>query len=365
MSELEALEAKDPSTDPARLTELAASNDDQVRDAALCNPTCPPEAREASGLVFVMALEKFLYYDTIIYFDFTVNEVLQELWVAGLIDLEDAYGFLECTQTDTFIGPQVTFEDDLVWIGSDVPDWWNSWSVIDNFLGSQAVIDALKSGDCFAPWAPPNPEEIERFEGSAKRVQERQAVTGLEAMLDPQTSSERLMELSEFWLNNARQGAKNEDSQLTLLALAGLARNPNSPESLLERLAYYDNLVVRSLVTRNPGASDETRAAAVLTGVNAELLEELSSRDEDDDWSDCEGEEMNPLYSEFRIGSELLSVQDFRDKYAPAGGEIEEVGLLDSSGRPTYDSRTQSIDHWFVREMHLPYAARYFTELEA
>ncbi len=365
MSESELSEAEDPSTDPARLAELAASDYVDVRDAALLNPSCTQEVREASNLVFVLALEKFLYYDTCITFDFTVNEVLQELWVAGLVDLEDAYNFLNCTQSDSFIGHQLEHDDDLVWIGAGVPDWWNTWSVIEDFLGDEAVVDALNSGDCFAPWVANSVEEIERFESGAKRVQVRQAEVGLETIVNPVTRGERLVELSEFWIDDARQKAREENPRLTVLALAGLARNPNSPLSLLERLVHHDNVAVRSLVVRNPGINEEILETAKANGVNMELLEELSLRQEDDDWSDCEGEEMNPLYAEFHVGSELLSVESFRERYASTIAEMEGQGLLDSNGRPAYDSLTQTIDHWFVRDMDAPYAARYFTELEA
>ena len=72
------------------------------------------------------------------------------------------------------------------------------------------------------------------------------------------------------------------------LVSAVVARHPNSPAELLSRLAAGNDDKIRWLLTRNPGASDTVKAAAVLTGV-----EEPSSfkyDDEEDDHDDHDGE---------------------------------------------------------------------------
>ena len=72
------------------------------------------------------------------------------------------------------------------------------------------------------------------------------------------------------------------------LVSAVVARHPSSPDELLSRLAAGDDDEIRWLLTRNPGASDTVKAAAVLAGVREPEFLWLQDDDEDDEDQDGE-----------------------------------------------------------------------------
>jgi len=51
-----------------------------------------------------------------------------------------------------------------------------------------------------------------------------------------------------------------------LMVARGVAENPSTPDATLLRMALGDSVSIRRLVSRNPNASIETKAAAVLLG---------------------------------------------------------------------------------------------------
>ena len=67
------------------------------------------------------------------------------------------------------------------------------------------------------------------------------------------------------------------------LVSAVVARHPNSPPELLSRLAAGDDDEIRWLLTRNPGASDTVKAAAVLTGVKEPWSFKYGDEEDDHD----------------------------------------------------------------------------------
>ena len=187
----------------------------------------------------------------------------------------------------------------LVWCGSGAPDWWSDWSLLEDFLGADAVA-ALARGDdsvfedneykaaervAFASheatataWRQiredlvtvfATGEKSERHVGANKTVPSRMSL------------SQELGEVADRWL---RADSWRELSVTAHWAvLSALARHPNSPPAVLEELAVSDQESVRWLVTRNPSATDEIRAAAVLAGVDDDMFtEELP----DEDWMD-------------------------------------------------------------------------------
>ena len=284
-------EAQDPLTDPSRLAELAMSENTDVRDGALLNPACPNEVRQASGLVFMFVIQRT---------DFRTGKYGTEI----LVTREDFTRDLACAEVEVLSGSGGAedfeailaadlrgFTDDeyasvdsqyLVWCGSGAPNWWSSWSVIEDFLGPDAVA-AFARGDQ-SVFAENDFEAAERVafadhEATATAwVQIRADLTTVFATGEDRESSrdvnksstQELNEVANRWL---REGLWRELSETTYRSVvSALARHPNTPSAVLEELAVSDWESVRWLVTRNPSATDEIRAAAVLAGMDDDIF---------------------------------------------------------------------------------------------
>ena len=293
MSESALNEARDPLTDPSRLQELATSGDGPVRDAALVHPACPNEVREASGMVFIFAVGTSRYFSALRNMMVTSQDFTRDL-ASGNVGVlypggeAEEYEVVRAAEVNggRTDGELAGFDDgddeNLVWCGSAAPDWWSDWSLLEEFLGSDAVAALTRGDDSL-------------FEDNQFKAAERVAFAGHEATAtvwrqiradlatvfatgersergseetvpSRMSSSQELGEVADRWLR--------EDSWRELSAtahpavLSALARHPNTPNAVLEELAVSDQESVRWLVTRNPSARDEIRAAAVLTGVD-------------------------------------------------------------------------------------------------
>ena len=276
-------EASNPATAPARVAELATSGDRPVRDAALVNPACPQQVRESSGMVFMFMLQRTdLRYDylemPVMESDFLKDlasapvEVLYPSGPAHRFEIVHAAGLDDWNRSDL---PSRNSEY-LVWCGGGAPDWWSDWSLIEDFLGSDAVAALARGDDSL-------------FEDNEFREAERIAFTGHEATMEAwvqvredlatmfaagqrdETSSDtppqKLLAVVDRWL---REDAWREPSEMAHRAIvSALARHPSTPIPVVEELAVSEHESVRWLVTRNPSATDEIRASAVLMGVDA------------------------------------------------------------------------------------------------
>ena len=283
-------EAQSASTDAARLAELAASEDRYVRDAALVHPSCPNEVREASGLVFMFALRRASFSNEYINMMVTSRDFTRDLAAISVdvlcpeggaeqFEIVHAAGVLGGERVEAWSSD---YEDDLVWCGSSAPDWWSDWSLIEDFLDSDVVAALARSDNSL-------------FEDNEFKVAERIAFSGHEETRAAWTqirgdlatvfatgecskygseetvpsrtaSSQELEEVAGRWL---REDSWREVSETAHRAvLSTLARHPNTPLAVLKELAVSDRESVRWLVTRNPSATDEIRASAVVMGVD-------------------------------------------------------------------------------------------------
>ncbi len=272
--------AANPSTPVEVLARLA--DDPRLRDAALVNPACPNELREASGMVFMFVLQRVDFRSDS--FDMRVPEsdFLKDLASAPV---EVLYPSGPAPRFEIVLaGAEIEWTTDrwyddhyyLVWCGGGAPDWWSDWSLIEDFLGTDAV-GALARGD------------DSLFEDNEFREAERIAFTGHEATMEAwvqvredlatmfaagqrdesssDTPPQELLAVVDRWL---REDAWREPSEMAHRAIvSALARHPSTPVPLLEELAVSEHESVRWLVTRNPSATDEIRASAVLMGVDA------------------------------------------------------------------------------------------------
>ena len=157
MSESELNEAKNPLTDPSRLQELATSGDRPVRDAALVHPAYPNEVREASGMVFIFAVRTSRSHNARVNMMVTSRDFTRDLaspWVEVFYPYGDAEGYevvraaeINGDTTDSELAWEGDGDDNfLLWCGSGAPSWWSDWSLLEDFLGSDAVA-ALARGD--------------------------------------------------------------------------------------------------------------------------------------------------------------------------------------------------------------------------
>ena len=339
------LEAETTSSVEA-LTVLAGDSIDEVREAALFNPACPNEVREASGMVFMFMLERTDFSNDS--FDMQVPELdflkdltsapVEVLYPSGRaprFEIVRAGADIEWT-TDRY-------SDDhnyLVWCGGGAPDWWSDWSLIEDFLGSDAVA-ALARGD----------ESL--FERNQFKAAERVAYTGHAATMEAwaqvredlatmftagqsdepssDTPPQELLAIVDRWL---REDAWRKLSEMAHRAIvSALARHPSTPVPVLEELAVSEYESVRWLVTRNPSATDEIRASAVLMGVDAE---KFTGQIPDEDLSvDVDLVHLN-------VDVRVFTREEFAEEF-PEMMDDPDSDWVTSDGEVAVDSRTGEI----------------------
>ena len=351
MNESELSEAQDPLMDPARLAELAVSENTDVRDAALVNPACPRELREASGLVFMFVLQRADFRNGLCDLLVTKSDVTTDLasaWVEVLYSSGGAedYEVVRAAQlkweTHQRSSNDIQY---LVWCGNAAPDWWSDWSLIKDFLGSDAVA-ALARGDetLFEDNTWKAADHRVAFAGhEATSVAWDQVRQDLRTVFDSgdnaevrtgttepprRSSSKELAEVGERWL---REDSWREVSEIANRAVvSALARHPNTPRTVLEELAVSDRESVRWLVTRNPSATDEMRAAAVLIGVEDEkFIEELP----DEDFSDIDFDGVH-----LAVHASVWTREGFADEFAETLDDFHR-GVVTHDGQVAIDSR--------------------------
>ncbi len=367
MSESELNEAEHPLTDSSRLQELATSGDRPVRDAALVHPACPNEVREASGMVFLFAVQRADFgmgamNMMVTSRDFTRDLASSEVYGLSPSGRAQEFEVMRAAQVFEEAGDARSLSDSypsytnlpwnetghLVWCGSGAPDWWSDWSLLEDFLGSDAVA-ALTRGD------------DDLFEDNEVKAAERVAFAGHEATAtvwrqiradlatvfatgersewgseetvpSRMSSPQELREVADRWL---REDSWRELSATAHRAvLSALARHPNAPAAVLQELAVSDQESVRWLVTRNPSATDEIRAAAVLTGVDDDkFTEELP----DDDWMDVSLDGVH-----VGVHASAWTREEFTERF-PEVFDDPDGDWVTSDGRITIDSATDDI----------------------
>ncbi len=291
-------EAEDPATDPARLAELATSAEEHVRRRALLNPACPNEVREASGMLFLFAVERADFVNGMTSMMVTRSDFTRDLaspWYGVLVFGGDAEDYEVFCAAEIINGdgyePHANNETSLlVSCGSGAPDWWSDWSRMEDFLGRDAVAALARGDDSLLAYDAPKAAKRAAFIGyettatawgqirkdlaTVFATGERSEWGSEETVPSRMSSSQELSEIADRWL---REESWRELSATAHRAvLSALARHPNTPTAVLQELAVSDQESVRWLVTRNPSATDEIRAAAVLAGVdNDTFTEEL------------------------------------------------------------------------------------------
>ena len=360
MNASELSEAQDPSTDPSRLAELAGSENTNVRDAALVNPACPNELREASGLVFMFVLQRADFRNGLCDLLVTRSDITTDLtsaWV-GVLDSSGGAEEYEVVRAAQLVWEtsQRSSNDSqyLVWCGSAAPDWWSDWSLIEDFLGRDAVA-ALARGDerlfidrNIYPLDELSAPERISFAGHQQSVtlwnqvrrdlrtvfDSRDSAEVQAGTTEPsrESSSEELAEVGNRWL---REGSWREVSETANRAVvSALARHPNTPRVFLEELAVSDQESVRWLVTRNPSATDEMRAAAVLMGVDDEKFTEQLP---DEDFSEVCFDGVH-----LAVHASVWTRESFADEFPEAFKEMHH-GAVTPDGQVAIDSRSTEL----------------------
>ena len=281
MSDSEVIEAEDPSTDPARLAELATSAEEHVRRRALLNPACPNDVREASGLVFLFTIwENYCSGDTETY-NLSQHEIARDLaavdrFPAASGDLTDYEILVRILGWPIYCGDGGYQErrEVLTWAGTGAPDWWTAdwdWGQIhpDVEKALNLKVDAVFD----EAMGTPGDGDDENVEGMAISV----AFSGREP--SQQAWAQYLKDISSAMGDSTEQLQGVADRFLApgngdSLIEGALARNPASPPDVVRRMATADDAGLRWLVTRNPGASDEVKAMAALSLSTDERFEQ-------------------------------------------------------------------------------------------
>jgi hypothetical protein len=150
------------------------------------------------------------------------------------------------------------------------------------------------------------------------------------------SSSQELGEVAERWLRADSWRELSETAHGAVVS--ALARHPNTPTVVLEELAVSDEESVRWLVTRNPSATDEIRAAAVLTGVDDDkFTEELPQ----EDWLDVSFDGVH-----VGVHASAWTRDEFTERFPEVFNDPED-GWVDSDGQITIDTRVS----WLPDEM--------------
>ena len=282
MSDSEVIEAEDPSTDPARLAELATSAEEHVRRRALLNPACPNDVREASGLVFLFAIAQNDCHSETRTWHLEQNEFARDLMAVERLPT-DATDDLQVPELlcralgdwdDSGDGGYMETNHLIEWVGTSAPDWWSDWSAINWSKIPRAnpfIEEALNRRDyslfCEAMGFPGegDDEDVESMAitvAFSGRESSQQAWAQIWTDVDSAVgdSPEELQAVADRWLTPPKGGERPE--LVSRFIEGALARNPASPPDVVQQMAAADDAGLRWLVTRNPGASDEVKAMA-------------------------------------------------------------------------------------------------------
>ena len=277
------------------LTRLAGDPDSRVREAAARNPSIPvdvltrladdPDSRvhEAAAGNPSMSAEMLQEIK-----DRKVSDIQRALpdigeWVFYR-HVGNVYANFE------FFEAEVT--SPVAW---DTRTWWFSFDDVD----LAELITGSNYGGGDLRW-------IERFSDESALLP---VLDEPPDWYDPPTSADDHSDTNPLLKHNWKLLVSEEATEQDLTALvdrsdsafpgddlvsAVVARHPSSPAGLVERLASCDHEAIRWLVTRNPGATEEAKAAAVLAGVrepaaNDYRLDDLDDGDNLDRESPSEG----------------------------------------------------------------------------
>ena len=340
---------QDPPTDPAQVAELATNEEEHVRKRALVNPACPREVREASGMVLMFALKRADFSSGRINMMVTSRDFIRDLASERVDVLSTGVAeTFEVVRAAELFGGEVVERpsnevDYLVWCGSGAPAWWSDWSLIEDFLGSDAVAALARGDDSLFEDNEFKAAERVAFTGhEATATAWRQIRTDLETVFatgersewgsdetvsSKMSSAQELGEVADRWL---REDSWREVSETAHRAvLSTLARHPNTPAAVLGRLAVSDQEALRWLVTRNPSVTDETRAAAMLIGVDdAKFTEELPN----EDWMDVSFDGVHVA-----VHASAWTREEFTERF-PEVFDDPDSGWVTSDGQVTINS---------------------------
>ena len=252
------------------------------------------ESSDSEADVWVYAFSKYTYSCTETWDFNTSNPLVRDL--AGLEVLTfdgSADQWLTLLDSGAILNPHNERydgeSDTLVWIGATAPEWWTEWALIVDWLGPDVVDGLIRQ--CFESFTdeglrwqqnfslPPAFQTLLTAKEGQVRMYE-QAEADLRTVFALDSGTESLANVASRWMEDSAPGSTLDT--LRPIIVASLARHPNTPPGVLKELAVSDRESVRCLVTRNPGASDETRAMAVLKGVDPideEDFKQLSTRD--------------------------------------------------------------------------------------
>jgi hypothetical protein len=325
-------EAQDPLTDPSRLAELDNAELDRLYVVA--------KYTYSFGRVNVMITENPITQSLAsveLLYSFGGADDWLALCAAGVLN-----GDVEARYDGSF--------DFLVWVGPTPPPWWSDWTLVDDWLGEDVINGLVRREFDF---------QVQYHDGM--RVPQRDAVAqaaliGREGAVDlwSQVQSDQasafsveaaghvLGEVAARWLDGDTMEAAGADSKV--LVTGALARNPNTPVDVLERLAFHENGIIRWLVTQNPAATNEILAAATLLGVDAPDpgdLEHYASTN----WMDV-------IYDgvDVYVASESFTRQELRERY-PALFDDAHASLIAADGHLRFDSRIQDDPEGVVQEI--------------